>query len=111
MVLLTTAAVFAALSIILFVAGLALQRPEIAMFGAVIMIGVGGMGVAQGYQVESGEVQTETFNETTNTTTTEVEMQYEDVDSIANFPLELLIVLLGAVMLMSGAGEASEEGT
>lgn len=80
------------------------------MFGAVLMIGVGGMGVVQGYQVEAGEVQTQTYNETTNTTTTEISVQYDDVDSIANFPLELMIVLLGAVMLMSGAGEASEEG-
>jgi len=71
---------------------------------------VGGMGVVQGYQVQTGETQIETYNETTNTTITEVEAQYDDVDSIANFPLEIVIVLLGAVMLMSGAGEASESG-
>jgi len=54
MVLLTTAAVIAGLSIILFVIGLVLDRPEIALFGAIIMIGVGGTGVVQGYQVETG---------------------------------------------------------
>jgi sugar lactone lactonase YvrE len=64
MVLLTTAAAFALLGIVVFVVGLAADRPELAMFGAVIVIGVGGTGVVQGYQVETGT------NETTESLTT-----------------------------------------
>ena len=107
--LLEAAAAFAVLGIVMFGFGLVFERPELAMFGAIIVIGIGGVGVVQGYQIQDGETQVETFNETTNTTTTEVQAEYEDVSSISSFPLELIVVLLGAVMMMTATGRASEQ--
>lgn len=107
--LLEVAGVFALLGIGMFVVGLAYDRPELMMFGAIIMVGIGGTGVVQGYQVQDGETMTETYNNTTNTTYTEVTPQYEDVDAISSFPLELIVLLLGAIMLMTATGRASEQ--
>jgi propanediol dehydratase small subunit len=52
-----------------------------------------------------------TVYESTGAETVSVsEQTYSDVETHTGFPLGLVLVLLGAVMLMGGAGEASEEG-
>lgn len=107
--LLQTAAIFAGLGIAFFVIGLVFDRPELALFGAIIVIGVGGTGVVQGYQVAVGENVT-IENVSSNTTVETSETTYEDVTAISSFPLEIIVLLLGAIMLISSAGEASETG-
>ena len=52
--ILATAAALTLLGVALFAMGLALDRPELAMFGAIVMIGVGATGMVTGIQVESG---------------------------------------------------------
>jgi hypothetical protein len=52
--ILVTAAALTLLGVALFAMGLALERPELAMFGAIVMIGVGATGMVTGIQVESG---------------------------------------------------------
>jgi hypothetical protein len=53
--ILTTAAFLSGASIVLFVAGFVLSRPGVAMFGAILMIGVGAAGMSTGFQVATGE--------------------------------------------------------
>lgn len=104
--ILTSAAVVAGLGFVLFIAGSALDRPEVAMFGAIIVVGIGGTGAMDGYQVKTGEVHK--TDEANNTTV--INNTYEDLSIHTDFPLDIVIILLGAVMLMSSAGEASEAG-
>jgi len=54
--LLITVAALAALGIAVFAGGMVLDRPELAMFGAIIVIGVGGSAMATGVQVQDGQV-------------------------------------------------------
>jgi sugar lactone lactonase YvrE len=44
------------------------------------------------------------------TTETEERKTYRDVSTVSSFPLEVVVLLVGALMLISGAGEASEAG-
>lgn len=55
--ILTTAALLVGAGIILFVGGYVLGRPEVAMFGAIIVIAAGAAGVSAGYQVKVGETE------------------------------------------------------
>lgn len=102
--MLSAAAALGVLSMVLFLGGLLVDRPELAMFGAIIMIGVGASGAVDGINVKTGEV--EVTNETANETY--VNGTFEDVETHTGFPLDIVLLLLGAVMLIGGAGEASE---
>jgi DNA-binding beta-propeller fold protein YncE len=62
-VILPTAAALSLLGLSLFGMGLALDRPETAMLGAIVIIGVGGTGAVQGYQVQVGVDETVTTEE------------------------------------------------
>jgi len=60
-VILATAAALGGAGGVLFLVGFSLGRPELAMFGAILVIGVGAAGAAQGFTVKTGE---ETHTET-----------------------------------------------
>lgn len=105
--ILTTVAVLVGIGLALFATGHHFDRPEIAMFGAIIIIGVGAGGAVDGYQVQTGEVQV-TENTAENETVTTINETYDDVSVHTEFPLAIVLLLLGAVMLIGASGEASE---
>lgn len=107
--LIEVAGVFSLLGIVMFMGGMAYDRPELMMIGAIVVIGIGGTGAVQGFQVQTGSEEVQTYNNTTNTTTTEINEQYEDVSAISSFPLELIVLLIGVIMLMTATGRASEQ--
>ena len=53
--ILTTAALIGGAGAVFFAIGYFFGRPELAMIGAILIIGVGGAGMVSGYQVASGE--------------------------------------------------------
>lgn len=106
--ILEAAAAIGVLGLILFVAGFATDRPELAMFGALFVIGVGAGGMIDGYQVQTGEVRTTVNNSSTNESVTTINATYEDIEVHPDFPLDIVIILLGAVMLIGSSGAASE---
>jgi hypothetical protein len=101
--ILTTAAVLSLFGIVAFAIGSIYGHPGVAMFGAIIIIGVGGTGVVDGIQIKTGETHTETNN------TTVIEDNYEDITTHSQFPFPVVWLLFGAVLLVSSLGEASEK--
>ena len=103
MLLQTFVAVFA-LGLAGFVVGTIFDRPDIAMIGAVLILGIGGVGLVEDVEVRTGEV--ETVNNSTNTTTTEY--QHEPIAGLSSFPIELVVMLMGAVMTFSSIEKFGE---
>lgn len=102
-----TAVMLTSIGLVLYMAGYYFDRPELAMFGAIIIIGIGAAGVVDGYEVRTGE-EREITNVSENETVEVVNHTYEDVEIHGDFPLPIVVLLLGAVMLIGAAGEASE---
>jgi hypothetical protein len=105
--ILQTAGFFVALGFLAFIGGYMFNRPEIAMIGAVIVIGVGGTAMVDGLEVKTGEYKVAT--NTTNGTNTTIEYQYAPVETQSDFPVDFIILVLGTVMLLGATGEASEK--
>jgi multisubunit Na+/H+ antiporter MnhB subunit len=101
--ILQSAAVVAALGLVLFILGYSFDRPELVMLGAIVVIGVGASGMAGGFQVADGTVE---YTNAENETVTE--KTYSDVETQGDFPLGVVVTLIGTVMFMAGAGRASE---
>ena len=66
----------------------------IGTIGAVLMVGVGAAAMVDGLQVESGQIETELDDGTT-----EIETTYDDVGTTTSFPLGMLLTVLGGVMV------------
>jgi len=94
--------------IILFALGFWFERPELAMFGALLVIGIGIAGMYSGYQIESGEIRTTITDDQTNETVTTIDKTYKEIEIHPDYPLDIIVLLLGAVMLIGSAGAASE---
>lgn len=97
---------FIVLGMILFAIGFHFDRPEIAMFGALIIIGIGATAMTSGVEIKVGENTTTIEDNGTNVTVTED--VHEDINVHSGFPLDIIIMLLGVVMLIGSAGAASE---
>lgn len=97
---------FITLGLLLFAVGFGLNRPEIAMFGALIVIGIGATAMTSGVEIKVGENTTIVNDSGTNITVTED--VHENINVHSGFPLDIIIMLLGVVMLIGSAGAASE---
>lgn len=102
--LLETSVAIASLGFITFVVGGILRRPELAMIGAIIVIGLGATMELDGVQVKTGEI-----HNTTDSNETVISNQYEDIATHSEFPFGIVVILLGVVMFFIGSGEASEK--
>lgn len=102
--MLETAAIIGGFGVALFVLGFAFERPELAMLGAIVIIGVGASGMGDGFEVKVGEV--ETTNDDTGET--DVENVYEETGMHERFPIGSVVMIIGAVMLMTSSGAASD---
>lgn len=92
------------LGLALFVIGLFGGRPELTLIGAIVIVGIGGVGVLDGYEVATGQVQA--FNNTSNTTT--INTTFQPVKSIEQFPVGVIIAIIGGLMFFAAAEGASE---
>ncbi len=86
-----------------FVVGSFLGRPDIGFIGAVLILGVGAIGLVDGLSVQTGE-----FINETATNETVVEYTYEDIGTISSFPLEFVVLILGAVMSFKSLDDMGE---
>ena len=102
--LLVTAAVLSGFGIIAFILGGVFDHPGLGMFGAIIIIGVGGTAAVDSVQIKTGETHTEGANNSTV-----IEDNYQDISTHSRFPFPIVWLLFGAVMLVGSLGEASEE--
>ena len=97
-----------AVGFVVFVLGHITGRPDIGLIGGILVMGVAGVALLSGLEVQTGQFIVETQNATTNTTETTVKYTYEDISSITNFPFELIVLLTGSVMAFKSLGEISE---
>jgi len=104
--LLTTAAFLTAVGFLAFVGGQLGNYPEIAVIGAVLVVGVGAAIADSGLERQTGVV--ETTNETTNTTVKE--FQYQQVPLPTNLPLGSLMAILGGVGVLRALNNAGRQG-
>lgn len=100
--ILTVAVVVFLIGSIAYVGGALMGRPDVALIGAILIIGLGGTAMTDGIVVKTGEVQT-----TTNNTTT-IEHTYEEVSIHPDFPLGAVVLLLGGVMSFHAIGLIDE---
>lgn len=104
MVVFSTFLAIVAFGIGVWAIGTAVRRPDVAAFGSIIVIGIGGSAViGEGIMIESGASQIVENNTTIINTT------YEPLETAADFPFDIVVVLLGSVMLLQSLGSASEQ--
>lgn len=106
--ILQTAIAIAGIGFVAYALGHLFNRYGVAMIGAIIVIGVGASIMTGGVQVAVGEDQV-TINESGDKTVTNSTTVYEDVDTQSDFPVGVVVLALGAVMLIGTTGEASEQ--
>lgn len=102
MILTTFIAIFA-IGLATFALGSIISRPDIAVVGAVIILGVGGVALVEGIVVQTGE----TIEETENNVTI-VQDTYSDISTLTSFRFEFVVLLLGALMVFKSLEELSE---
>lgn len=92
--ILTVAAFLSAIGFGSWIIGSIFEYHGVAFVGATIIVGVGALGMVDGYEHRAGKVeQTTADNETT------VERTYEPVETpLANFEPGVLVLLLGGVL-------------
>lgn len=88
--ILTVAVFLSTLGFVAWIVGTLFDYHGVAFIGATLVLGVGAMITVGGLEHQSGEIQTDT---TSNET--EVTYQYQEVDTMATFPLGFLVMLLG----------------
>jgi hypothetical protein len=103
--ILQTAALLLALGVGVFVLGAALGFKEVAVIGAVIVVGVGAIVGVSGLQYRDGTETTAVTNSTTNTTVETTEFVYERTDTPTHLPLGTLVMLLGGLLTLRGLND------
>lgn len=104
--ILQTATVLALIGFATWLIGLLLDYRGVAVIGAVIVVGVGAAVTEDGGLTQkTGEIET-----TAPDNTTEVEYQYEPVETPGQLNLGVLIMLLGGVLVLHGLNDAGGGG-
>lgn len=101
--LIHVAAFLSTLGFALWVAGTLLEYHGLGMVGAALMVGVGAMTMTDGLEVQTGEVHTNTSADQM-----EISHTYSPVDTLATFPLGLLVTLAGGVAGVRSLAELSD---
>lgn len=94
MILATAAPIFIA-GLVCWLAGIAMDQPEIAVIGGVLIVGVGAAIMTDGLEYRDGRI------EEVDGSTTTVEPQYSTVPLPQNLPLGVLVTLLGGIMTIT----------
>jgi hypothetical protein len=105
--ILATAAALSVLGVVLFVIGEWTGNAGVSMVGAIIVIGVGAAGMTTGIEVASGQNVTAVTEN--NTTTKTIETVYTDIDTATDFPVGVIVLAAGSIMLLGATGRASEK--
>lgn len=98
--LLIAAAFLTALGFTAWITGTMLDYHGLGMVGAAILVGVGAMTMVDGLETKTGQVETQV-----SSNQTEIAHTYEPVDTLATFPLGVMVTLVGGI-----AGIRSLEG-
>lgn len=99
--ILTTAGFLTTLGFIAWILGTLFDKTGIAVIGGVLVVGVGAMGMTDGYEQKVGETQIEnSANET------EIRYDYAPVETPTHLPLGVLVMLLGALLTLQSINDA-----
>lgn len=102
--LLQVAAFLTALGFVTWIAGTLLGYHGIGMIGAALLVGVGAMTMTDGLETRTGEVETNTSANTTETT-----FVTDPVETRQTFPLGVLLTFLGGAVGVRSLEELSNQ--
>jgi hypothetical protein len=102
--ILQTATLLLAVGFAAFIVGHISGHPGVAMIGAIVIIGVGATAMTGGIQHQDGTTE---YTNAQNETVTE--RTYSDISTMSEFPVGVMLMGLGAVLLLTSTGQASEE--
>lgn len=104
MVVLETFMAVIGLGMVLWVAGAVLERPDVGLLGAIIVIGIAGSAVVgDGILLQVGVERVDT------STGAEINNIYEPISTMSDFPLDMLTLFAGSLLAFKSIGDMSEK--
>ncbi|WP_211693308.1 hypothetical protein [Natronomonas halophila] len=97
------AATFTALGFIGWLVGMLLEMPGVAMLGAILVVGVGGMVMSDGLQVRDGQIE-----RNVSADETEIEYTYSDFQPMDRWPVGELWLIFGGILTLRSLSGVSE---
>jgi hypothetical protein len=101
--ILILAATFTALGFLGWILGIVLDMPGVAMLGAILVVGVGGMVMTDGLQVRDGQVERNVSSDET-----EIDYTYSEFEPMDRWPVGELWLLLGGIMALRSLSGVSD---
>lgn len=102
--LLVTASLLSVLGFLTWIAGSVLDYHGVASVGAVVIVGVGAAAMTDGIERQVGAVET---NVSANET--RISNEYEPIDTPSQFPLGVIVLLLGSLMAFRSLAAIGED--
>lgn len=102
--LLVTASLLSVFGFLTWIAGSVLDYHGVAAVGAVVIVGVGAAAMTDGIQRHAGAVET---NVSANET--QISHEYEPIDTPNQFPLGVIVMLVGSLMAFRSLASIGED--